>query len=81
MVGAYVLNLIYSFFYQKKTTLLEVYKNALLESTFKKRIEKIQKKLQINPNTPFTSLPDSVQQLVFYGKPTHGITQTSIFDI
>jgi len=63
-----------------ETTLTELYKNALVDTTFKKRIIKLQEKLQLDPAAPFTSLPDTVQQLVLYGKPAHGITQTSLFD-
>ena len=64
-----------------ETTLLQVYKNALVDTTFRKRIIKIQEKLQLDPAAPFTSLPDSVQQLVLYGKSAHGISQISLFEV
>lgn len=54
------------------TTLLQVYQNALVESTFAKRIVRLQEKLSLEPSTPFKRLPQEVQDLVLYGKPTAG---------
>jgi excinuclease UvrABC ATPase subunit len=61
------------------TTLHELYQHALAESTFAKRIERLQSKLQLDPATAFTSLDDGVQQLVLYGKPYNGIKLSPLF--
>jgi len=63
-----------------ETTLMQVYQNALADTTFAKRIVRLQEKLNLDPSTPFKSLPESVQQLVFYGKSTHGIRLSPLFN-
>ena len=63
-----------------ETTLTQLYENALAHTTYAKRIVKLQEKLDLNPTTPFQSLPQAVQELVFYGKTTAGIRQASLFD-
>ncbi len=61
------------------TTLTQLYRNALVESTFARRIERLQSRLQLDSATPFTRLPEEIQQLVLYGKPVHGIQLSALF--
>ena len=63
-----------------ETTLSQLFENALAHTTYAKRIVKLQEKLDLNPTTPFQSLPQAIQELVLYGKTTAGIRQASLFD-
>lgn len=62
------------------TTLQQVYQHALIATTFNKRIQRLQEKLQIDPLAPFQSLPEGVQKLVFFGVPYEGIRQVSLYE-
>ena len=59
------------------TTLRQLYQNALVESTFAERLVRLQEKLGLESSTPFKRLPQEVQDLVLYGKPTADGTRLS----
>ena len=49
-----------------ETTLSQLFENALAHTTYAKRIVKLQEKLDLNPTTPFQSLPQAIQEPVSY---------------
>lgn len=62
------------------TTLYDLYKNAHLETTFDKRLQRLQSHFSLTAETPFHELATGIQNLVLYGQPFDGKKLTGIQD-